>query len=901
MMYHDFDVDDIYSLDIETNQYYNYTTWADVDVYEEVHPDYEDAYTAICEAIATVAHRIPEDRLAGRDILIDAYNYYVSLWEDYALEEAKRQWDVLTGPDGILAVTAAHSEMYLCCITHIPYMLMGINKHTGQQTTIPVPLTDLTLDSYTDAVKNAERKYYYTAQEVGEALRKIYNAHSLKKCKGEHRALIVIHNLSYEVNNCLRNTSYMAEMVNAGLVSYLSNNANNSYKSMELNATYTRRIKGEDVTITYPAVYIRDTWKLTGKSIKALGKAHNYDKLDYDYDGIRMQEDLTQVDYDYNARDTEIALLGLYDAMCQYDTVPNIELRTIPVSQNNIVSNIAKHLFAKDYKMHKAAVTCKHGKAGVRYMDAELYASYKPTTGGGLVTINPQYAYNKYVVGETYNDTQIKGIYHIDLNSAHPSQVFKRLFPATAPQPVDDATIGNVLTVLKADINTAIAKCTPDAVAQDLDRFATLFPHLHIDNTNASGYATFTLSNVRAKSFTSCNETYNIPTIWGSKIVRKQSGRDEISADDTIIANAGSKLHGKIVESDQITITITFEDLCIFAMFNDFEITSARNMYLYKLQYCSPYLYNQFVYFGKKKNHYKRIVKACDKHLPVADIEALCDDPIVSAADRAVIVSTYKQDAEAGKHTAEALLKVVKAQFNGIYGCSYQSLYRDHRVLKYDDMHDTLVCEAPENEDAIQYDDANSSGIDILQGSYIAQWSRVDIAMNTLLAINCGAVPVYIATDSIYMLITQETRADIRDIYGVNKPFPERPYNKQTAGMAQHRPNEPQLGGMDFENDIQTLCYTQPLKIIAHEIGKTEPSITWSGITADKFFEGCNDIYERMMQEDAYVSRIDSNKSVKTDNNTDDAGYVLDTLAYLNNNTRDMGYLYNRAACIIWK
>ena len=906
MKWHDYDITEVYSLDIETNQYYNYSAWVGK---KQVPADYENMtgiYNLVVDSIATVADAIPVDYIAGRDIMMTAYDRYVSSCESLGMtpediELAKGIWDEVTAKGAPLEVVPSHSEMYLCCITHHTYCLNGIDKHTNQPTKRTVPMTELTLDSYKQAVINADREYYYTPQEVGEAIRKIYDKHASAKTRGRYRALIVIHNLSYEVNNCLVNTSFFTELVQQGKLAYLSNNAANSYKSMELLSSYKYTRKGEQTVTTYPAVYIRDTWKLTGKSIKALGKAHGYPKLDYEYDGIRHKEDLTTKDYNYNARDTEIALLGLYDALCQYDAVPDIELRSVPVSQNNIVSSIAKHLFSADYKMHKQAVATNKGNPGVRHMTAEQYASYKPTTGGGLVTVNPQYAYHKYVVGETYNNTEVKGIYHIDLNSAHPSQVFKRNFPACSPVPVSPNDVPYILDVIKSDLRDIVKLGTPTAIAKDLDRFADLYPHLAlVTGTNVSGYGTFKLKNVKAKDFHSCGETYNIPVIWSSKIVRMVSGVDSLQDSDVLVSNKGEKLQGKIVSADELELTITFEDLAIIAMFCDFELVDAYNVYIYKMQYCSPYLYNQFCYFGRKKNLYKKIVKACDKHLPYADVEALCNDELVAAADRIAILTAYAQDAESGKHTAESLLKVVKAQFNGIYGTAYQSLYRDHRVLKYDDMHDTLICTDPDEGDALAYDEDNSSGIDVLQGSYIAQWSRVDIALNTLLAINCGAVPLYIATDSIYMLITQETRTDIRDIYGIGKPFVERPFNKQTPAFESDRPNVPDLGGMDFENDIEAIAYTQPLKIIAHEVGKDEPSITFSGVSADVFFDGYTDVYSRLLQEDGYVSRLDSNKSTKAENSGEDSGFVLDTVSFINNNTGDDKYIKNREAAIKW-
>lgn len=904
-----FSIDTIYSFDIETNQYYDYTSWLGADVMT-ADDGYDDLHVVLQDAIASVIDRVYAcSCCGGRDILNDAYNYYINCVSPDNIRDAKLYWDVMTSADGRLGVNADHSEMYLSCMTEIPTCMPGINKTTNQFEPL-VPFTQLTLQSFTDNVKNAKRTFYYTPDEVSDAIEAIYNAHSLKKSKGQFRAMIVIHNLSYEMMNCLKNTAFFKRLITDNALTFLSNNAANTYKSMELRAEYKTMQKGEEVTINYPAVYIRDTWKLTGKSISKLGKDHGYPKLAYEYDGIRHRHELTQVDYDYNARDTEIALLGLYDAMCQYDCVPEIELRNIPVSQNNIVSSIAKKLFAKDFKMHKRSVTRGNGKgAGVRHMSPEQYASYKPTTGGGLVTVNPQFAYTRYDIGNTYNNMTIKAIKHIDLNSAHPSQAFKRYFPTTSPEPVSPLDIPGLLDLLKYDMQAFANMCTPDAIAQDCDRFSDIFRSVSSAvGHSISGYATFNLRDVKAKHFTACGEQYTIPTMWSSKIAHKTSGLDFITENDMLVSNPGTRLQGKIDTADELSVTMTFEDLAICSLFYDFKLISAEDMYIYKMGPISPYLYNQFVYFGQKKNIYKKIMKACDKCKPYDEVEALCDNELVSAADRIAILTAYARDKKEGYLVAEAALKVVKAQFNGIYGTAYQSLYRDKHVLAYDDIHDTVDSVAEDGTDGTAYDEDNNSGIDVLQGSYIAQWSRIDIAMAAALAVNLHAVPLYIATDSIYMLITQDTDPAIADIYdGKTAAYQTgdntcKPFNKQTRELINDRANTPNLGGMDFEREIQTICYTQALKIIYHQIGDAEPTITFSGVAADEFFNGCDDVYARMLEENGYVSRMDSTKRRKIANriDCDDDGFVLDTVQFVNNNTESESYVTNRAAAITW-
>lgn len=57
-----------------------------------------------------------------------------------------------------------------------------------------------------------------------------------------------------------------------------------------------------------------------------------------------------------------------------------------------------------------------------------------------------------------------------------------------------------------------------------------------------------------------------------------------------------------------------------------------------------------------------------------------------------------------------------------------------------------------------------------------------------------------------------------------------------------------------------------------------------------------------MLEENGYVSRMDSTKRRKIANSIDcdDDGFVLDTVQFINNNTDSESYVTNRAAAITW-
>lgn len=951
------DLTGVHSLDIETNQFYDYSSWRTTDAKlndKQLH--LKNINNILRNAIEAHRNELEScDYVGGRNILLAVHDTYISMCNaiirnknDYfkRIEQCEIYFDALTGAEGTYPVAASHAEMYMACATSMSWM-QSVTRN-GKETV--VSMWEMTIDEYTKAVKNANKTYFYNIYEVNDWLEELYKQHSIKKDKGTKRCVVVIHNLSYEVNNCLKNCDLIKHLIATGNINYLSNNATDTYKSMEIMGCYNTYKNHKKIENKYPAIYIRDTWKLTGKSIKALGKDHGYKKLDYDYECIRYKNDLTQIDHEYNARDTEIALLGLYDAMMQFGCCEDAKLYSIPVSQNNIISSISKNLYSNEYKKHKqqcSRTVDKDGNTtqGARWMDAETYASYKSVTGGGFVTVNPQFAFNVFEVGKTYNfqgnELKVTAIDHIDLNSAHPSQVYKRLFPITAPRRVtDQKQIDWITKRVLWDAKNLQNICTPGAIENNFDKIAECMGSLHnVKGEAISGYATFKLHNFRSKQFESCGIKYTIPALWQSKMSTAMSGVQDISDNDmaTTFTTCSAyregieAVQGKIVKANKIEVTLTFEDFAIISLFCDYDSTEISNIWIYKMGLCSEYIYKQIGYFGHKKSTYKAINKAIEKRKPIDVIADIAADPVVADCDRIAILTAYAADTQEGENVSARLLKVVKAQFNGIYGSSYQSLYRDSRTLYYDEEHDSIEWvdkidkKIVNDENMVKghavYDVDNKSGVDVLQGSYIAQWSRVDIACNTLLAINCGAVPLYIATDSIYMLCTQETNTDIRDIFEGKTAKTQatgnmrKPFNKPIKWLKAQRANTTDLGGMDYETSIRKICYTQALKVVCTLDGlpaSEDPvRITFSGVSADVFFDSCKNangqydettVYERLLQENGYASQTYSSKTRKVQNQWDDGngdtnqqyGYVLDHTSYYNNYTGNPLYRANR-------
>lgn len=908
----------IYSFDIETNQYYNYESWFNPKPADDVP---QGLYNVVAGEVAKEICNIPADGLSGYSHAKTVYkNVMVS---DYIAEQvAKCRANGMTmfeARDAAkLAVTKVlvdcfpikntKCEVYLGCFVYTGWTFNGkpFYKHTAEE--------------FKNHITSKDADFCYSLDEIDKYLQEIYD----DAVKAKAPNVIIIHNISYEFNNCIRHTKFFKKVLDAGLVDFLSNNTDNSIKNMTIYAP-KKRGKGRGPV----ALYVLDTWKLTGKGIKKIGKIHKFKKLPYVYDVIRTKAGLTQHDLNYNRRDCDIALLGLYDAFVQDpdDALfkKYCESGSLPISANNIVSTMSKAKFTTEYIMHKKNVQPdkynEAGKliehAGKNHMTAEQYAEYKKTTGGGLVFVNTDFGFNVYEKGKTYTNGRevftVERMVHPDLNSAHPSQATKRLFPSSAPVYIDAKQYGKeyetICKIIIKDAEQINDLANLDAVKKNFDVFDNLFPHLNSKKGSLSGFATFSFTNLKLKTFKGNNPkapAFKLGMLWGSKICTAKSGAATYNAGD-LVTNSGSNIVticNKVHSADLISATLTLEDFAVVNLFYTWDSVKISDLYLYSMGPISPYLYKQFDYFGHKKDKYKKILEAIGAG-DSKELDELLKDEIIPEVDRKAIKDGYANEGRGfHKFMENSLYGPVKAQFNGIYGCSYQSLFRDSDKLEVVNGEVTwITCSEA-------YDEKNSSGIDILQGSYIAQWSRVDIALYTALIANEGGIPCYIATDSCFAIFTQYTNPDLYDVisskgkHGEDKHAEELPYNKQTTSLKKCRPNNNELGGMSFEDEPLKLVYTFALKILAETEGVNKDTgeletglfLKFSGVAANLFFKDCKtfeDYAERLLQTNGYVSRFEDDpendercKSRRVTGEADEDGaFELVNVDFINNNT----------------
>lgn len=936
------DIGYIYSFDIETNQFYDYSAWqkvTELDSNDAAKPGAEAFFKVVSEVVSEFAAKLPQDCLEGSKLAEDAYREIVSRLvsehEDFTTEDRDSvKIAAIELLDKYFPHVPTKVQTYLATFVCIPW---DMRRKAVDGTTHGKFWYEYTADELKEELKNATVITCTTENEINDVFKEIYSEGK------DNPNIVLIHNLSYEFNNCIRRLPFFKKMVEENKMRFLSNNAVDNIKSMEF---YDRSFKasGKSKKRPKPVIYFRDTWKLTCMSIDKLGKVHKFPKLPYEYGIIRDPNTLTDKDFEYNRRDCDIAILGFHDAWTQATDVLNCryeQFGSIPVSANNIVSSIAKTQFAEEHEHHAKRVQPEKydesgklvSKAGASHLSYDMYKAFKKVTGGGLVFVNPFFAYHKFEVGKSYSTHDEKGnvydrftvkeIRHIDLISAHPSQAFKRFFPTQAPVKVPEEAYSAIKDLLKQCRKDILHMASVGGIQKGHDCFSTLTRRLSIKKGSSkddatSGFAKFTFKNLRAKPFYINKDIYQLPCLWSSKITTTLSGTNTFDPEDyEPIKGEDLVLVGsKVYEAWTASINLKFEDflavVCLFYDFDDFEI---ENVHLYSMGMISPYLYKQFASLGEKKNAYKAINKALGK----GDLQAAKD-----AAQCKMVLDAHRQLIEECSGSSEEMatlfelsgpwLAAAKAQFNGVYGSSYQGLERDASDLGFDEAGEIVW-----NKQKAKYDEENKSGIDYLQGSYIATWSRVDIALYTYLLASEKAIPLYVATDSVYYLVTQYTTKDLDSVLGLDLPadrYEERAFNKPVTELFRERHNLPQIGGMDNENPITVIGYTQALKLICQEkvinkaTGEIElhDCITFSGTTAEKevideegnefavgFFAGCSDVHakiERLFQENGVYTKYDMfSKNKKAAGTCDsDGAYELIGQNFINNNPGDPEY-----------
>lgn len=693
----------------------------------------------------------------------------------------------------------------------------------------------------------------------------------------------------------------------------------------------------------------------------------------------------------YNIVDTEIPVLIMADAVLKefHLTCTNgyCKKPSFPVSPNQATANLLNkrsnttyaiypdardHITPLSYTQNKQVVAnicqnkkqkmkatigasfagrCKRinqgGKDRPAMITAEMFKDViRPASGGGMVGINP------FCTGVTFEatkegniilhsrngDTIVRNhtipyaIRHIDLHSAHPSQVFKRYFPDM--QFSEEITEKSRLKVIEDKLKQ---HSLSSIVTNPDEPFTTICPASLVNTVYKpkrggkgtypvlvpiSGIGEFTLTNVRIKVFGTPDIKTCIPCMPIQDNLKPTSGVDPNGALEEFLKHAdlyaaaeegareilqGNKrvdvteiktLRSKIYNVDKVKKVCTFEKLLVWKMFYDFDFTLNKAR-VYEMNSAPEKIAFDFSESALKKVVYKKIHDDLfdkDRNRKVSDTDFVNEmekqKDVLRESDYNYGI-TVKGDYEFWKEA----LSQIKGIFNGLYGMNYQSMFKT--IITWDTSNGYVSEKIEKSEiggEEVDYTFKNEGSRDYMVSMYIALWSYVDLALHLRYVIENNGTPIYWATDSIFAAMP-------RDLNTKNL------FNTRDAKLAQIRPLDSRitwgedLGGMGEENldddtklpNIQKFIAISCLKNAVTEFGSHQTDITYSGAPVEVLFDDCGEkkdgkmiysfdkVAERLTTMDYYVSGLRNTKRSKQ--YSPDGTFILFNQGYIHNDT----------------
>ena len=809
--------------------------------------------------------------------------------------------------------------------------------------------------------------YMFTSlEDVNKHFEKLAKAHKAKRKNGT--ALMVAHNASYEWNMLFRKLPFFQKAVKENRLTALRGNSSNAIKSVTIWEKPV--VKANDEFGNHKLVEIRDTFLYKRSSLAKIGKQFGFPKDNLDYE-VFFNPELVQLTItkrikgkapenqynhllDYNRIDCTIPFLIVYESIARDYEILTADMGdkegSFPISANHIQSTLQReHCRAvwahyekdKETTFNNVPYITKQKKTGrsltEKWEDAckwsklneETFDKVHAVAGGGMVGINP------FVAGKIIDlrNSPDEVIFHIDLISAHPSQVFKRYFPEGLPFEANAEQKNYVVKVLNVE------KGLRHIVDKPVKPFQLLAPILGrelnackdeeakaVKSGYYSGFGKFRLKNVRIKTWYNHGYKCCIPAMPFVKIRRETSGNslDGVTVRDAIHASRDGKdilkeavlnskaskdlieqknlvISNKIYNMEETIVTCTIEDLLCFTMFYDFEIADVDGLNLYHMEACPEFLYYVFRMYAEKKETYKALTKMQERGESVSAIVTFLEK------NKGIFLESdynYLHGNPLDLKFAKQALTQIKGIFNGIYGQNYQS--NIHTSCGYGVLDDLIT------EVNVSKDYKASSKRNYLVSMYIAQWSKVDLALHIGYIARKGACPLYWATDSIYYIDNVKNPAIPKKDGKLVKLF-----NSQSGEMKLYRSHSKvaPLGGMDLEeDDIQRFCTTQALRNLYECTCKKEKEIdgkkvkvsfvasklTFSGCNEDILFVNCessadSDFYDFdktakiFTSENYYVSPLKNRKQSK--NVAEDGTYCLVPQAFVLNSLDNLDYL----------
>lgn len=254
-----------------------------------------------------------------------------------------------------------------------------------------VQVTYLTniLKVFIDTGEIVSSKFFRTISDTIEYLRSI-----------DDESIVWCHNLDYELTFILR------ELGEAS--AYINDKGDSECILRDIHSPLS-------IKLDYlPNLTFRDTYAIFNKSIKQMGEEIGLEKLEYDYEVIRLPwDELTKLDYDYNERDNIIACKYLF----RYLKERNITFNEVPLTFTSMVKTERKCFINKNYGKEEYARFYFHRNS--LFTSFDFFNLCMEVYQGGLTTSNVSYT-NKLIK---------KIIYSIDIKSSYPNQMVSMRYP----------------------------------------------------------------------------------------------------------------------------------------------------------------------------------------------------------------------------------------------------------------------------------------------------------------------------------------------------------------------------------------------------------------------------------------------------------------------------------------
>lgn len=374
--------------------------------------------------------------------------------------------------------------------------------------------------------------------------------------------IVYCHNLHYELFTIMREMG--ASMLTTG-------------KPNEYGVDNIDGIMRRSTDILYarldccPNIIFRDSNGLFDTTVKSMGEflnkregSEDNSKIDYDYMKVRLPDDeLEQIDYDYNERDNYIVLKRLYYFLKDNE----IEMSDIPLTSTSHTRNRRREFALDNYPrgMFKGANARKLNSK----MDYEFYNFTRKTYQGGLT------ASNWTTLGKAVND-----VISIDIKSSYPYQMISRYFPYFSK------------------------KGTVHLVGREANKF-------YNDNLHGISFDALLFRKSKSRNSTDVRGYYGMFTFRNLRL-RNEDFLLDISLEKVLEGDSGfygTVINGKVKDGNQVTLRLNNVDLQKIIMLYECDEMIASELWYTKERSYLPNIETSFILenFGIKENTDKKL------------------------------------------------------------------------------------------------------------------------------------------------------------------------------------------------------------------------------------------------------------------------------------------------------